>query len=510
MREEKDIFNDLSKLCSSDGYVHIIAYFCYRDNTIRYADQINLDDILHQFSMERLVRTEISTLIGLMFKKDIGLSLPVPDVIQSMIEETESLLKEIHQAMMTPMFTGIDPSKTELSDFNPFVNGSALREPIFYGGESAYNFQYRDFSLKKYAKDNLWFEINKGFSIGDANKVICCIGLIQNEKLQSTLNDLKGKELNKWTMLPGFTLSTKEITIQSGIDKPIVDKILRAFTPPDGLRNQDFNTLNDFNITNAYPLIDLGNEEYLLFQNYSLVEALYETPFYWMSSDKSYVNKAMSNRGDFTEEFSAERLELVFGRDRVFKNIDIIDSKKQKAGEIDVLVIFANRAIVLQAKSKKLTLEARKGNSSCIKDDFKKSIQESYNQGLVCAKLLVDDNYKLVDAYSKEINISRKFKETYIFCVVSDHYPALSFQASQFLKYEQTESIMAPFVMDIFLLDVMTEMLETPLYFLSYISKRTQYSEKISATHELTILSYHLKQNLKDGFWGLIQIPGSV
>ena len=46
--------------------------------------------------------------------------------------------------------------------------------------------------------------------------------------------------------------------------------------------------------------------------------------------------------------------------------------KGKKVGEIDVLVIFGDRAIVLQAKSKRLTLEARKGNDNQIKDDFKK------------------------------------------------------------------------------------------------------------------------------------------
>ena len=85
----------------------------------------------------------------------------------------------------------------------------------------------------------------------------------------------------------------------------------------------------------------------------------------------------MKHRGEFTENFSAERLKSVFGKDRVFTNIDIVDSKKSKAGEIDVLVVFANRAIILQAKSKKLTIAARKGNVNCLQSDFKKAIQES-------------------------------------------------------------------------------------------------------------------------------------
>ena len=87
-------------------------------------------------------------------------------------------------------------------------------------------------------------------------------------------------------------------------------------------------------------------------------------------------------------------------------------------------------------------------------------------------------------------------KAIYLFCVVADHYPALSFQSRQFLKPQKRDTVCAPFIMDIFTLDVMTEMLQTPLRFLSYIDKRSLYDERLHAGHELTILSYHLKRNL--------------
>jgi hypothetical protein len=50
--------------------------------------------------------------------------------------------------------------------------------------------------------------------------------------------------------------------------------------------------------------------------------------------------------------------------------------------------------------------------------------------------------------------------------------------------------------MDIFTLDVMTEMLDSPLYFLSYVNRRVGYSDKLMASHEMVILSQHLKRNL--------------
>ena len=241
------------------------------------------------------------------------------------------------------------------------------------------------------------------------------------------------------------------------------------------------------------------------------MEALYETPFFWFHADDEYQPIAMQHRGEFTEAFSAERLKLVFGENRVFVNIDIYDSKKNRAGEIDVLVVFGNRAILLQAKSKKLTIAARKGNDNSLQDDFKKAIQDAYDQAYLCATLLTDKNYKLIDKKGNELNINRDYKEIYPFCVVSDHYPALSFQARQFLESQETKYIKSPFVMDVFFLDVLTEMLQSPLHFLSYVNRRTSYGEKILSTHELTILSYHLKQNLfMDGEFDMITLEDDI
>nr|WP_241498900.1 SEC-C metal-binding domain-containing protein [Rufibacter ruber] len=163
---------------------------------------------------------------------------------------------------------------------------------------------------------------------------------------------------------------------------------------------------------------------------------------------------------------------------------------------MDVLVIFANRAIVIQAKSKKLTIAARKGNDNSLRSDFKKAVQEAYDQAYLCSTFLNDINYKFIDKSGLELKVNRNFKEIYPICIVSEQYPALSFQARQFLDFKETNTIMPPFVMNVFLLDVMTELLQSPLYFLSYINRRTSYGNKIHSTHELTILAYHLKKNL--------------
>jgi hypothetical protein len=104
MKDEKEIFADLSALCRSPGYVHAIAYLYFRDNMVGYSDEMTAKDMLHLFSMTRLVRTEISTLIGLMIQGEISYALPTPDVLQQYIEQTDALLQEMHKVLSGAFF----------------------------------------------------------------------------------------------------------------------------------------------------------------------------------------------------------------------------------------------------------------------------------------------------------------------------------------------------------------------------------------------------------------------
>lgn len=496
MRAEQEIFEELAGLCSSPGYAHAIAYLCSRDNMIQYSGEMKAENMQHLFSKSRLIRTETSTLIGLMLKNPIDYTLPAPSVLEKYIEATEALLEEIHCTMTASFWQDIDPAKIAEPGFNPFTDGAALREPIFYGGESAYSFQYRDFAPAKYANDDPWLLANKGFSVQDARNVVLAVSRLQDGKAIRFMRAMHGTPQESRTVLPGNAFSVQEVADFGHIDPTIVEKVLSAFAVPPGAHNEQFNALHDFNIANASPLIRMPDGNFLLFHIYSLVEALYEAPFYWMGADKAYVSTAMQNRGAFTEQFAVERLRQVFGAENVLANIDIFESKDTKLAEIDVLVLFGNRALVLQAKSKRLTLEARRGNDLQIKDDFKKSIQDSSDQAYRCAKLIEEGKCTLKDAAGNVVTLPTGLKRIYLICLISDHYPALSFQARQFLKFTATDTISPPFVMDVFALDAMTEMLSSPVHFLSYVDRRTGYTNKLVASHELTILSYHLKKNL--------------
>ena len=95
-------------------------------------------------------------------------------------------------------------------------------------------------------------------------------------------------------------------------------------------------------------------------------------------------------------------------------------------------------------------------------------------------------------------------------CVVSDHYPALSFQAQQFLKYTATDTIKAPLVCDVFFIDVVTEFLDTPLRCLSYLELRARAGNNVMLSHEHTALAFHLKQNLWLGEYDFMVLEDDI
>ena len=81
-----------------------------------------------------------------------------------------------------------------------------------------------------------------------------------------------------------------------------------------------------------------ASESYILLQSYSLLEAVYESPIFWMGAEKTYAPTALTNRGLFAENFVAQRLEAVFDHGRVLRNVEIYRGKNRHT-EADVLVL---------------------------------------------------------------------------------------------------------------------------------------------------------------------------
>jgi hypothetical protein len=493
VRAESEVFKELEAVCAQPGFIDVIAFLCLKDTYIHAVDgKLDTDVMAQQYDRSKLSRTELSTLIGLACKN----GLVQKELSRESLEHTATLIYNLFEEIHSSFYLPIDFEKLLKSKVPPseaLSGGDFMREAIFYSGEGVYKHQYRDLSIIRYQNDNQWLDHNKGFLIDQAAVVIRTIEQLQLGNINKLISEAKSLYLPNY--VPIFKFSIHEIVEYSKLPVDTVIAVINALSanPAEGM--ESFKSVDDFNHRNAFPIIKLDEDEYISFQPYSLWEALYESPFFWFNADKKYSATASKNRGAFTEDFTAQRLEMVFGKDNVYTNIDIFEGKN-KTGEIDVLVTFGHIALVIQAKSKKLTISARKGNSNQLKDDFKKAVQDAYDQAYLCSELLLKEGVVFKYENGDVLKIDQTFKTIFPFCIVSDYYPALASQARQFLTYQVTDVIQFPYVMDVFLIDLLSEMLESPLFFIDYLQKRSDFADTLISHHELTILSVYIKQNL--------------
>ncbi|WP_457329218.1 YecA family protein [Rhizobacter sp. P5_C2] len=503
-RSEGDVVADLLALTGSPGYVHAIAAICVRDNLVVYREELTVSDMEKVHQPSRLLRTELMVLLGFMCRSERDLAEPTAQDLARYVARSDELLSELHEAMWLPMresmlellnsvpSAGGEEGCAEAVEVPP-ASGESMREAIFYGTESAHHFQYRDMAPEKYGRDDAWLLANKGFTSGQASVVartMCDEMSARGAEIYGAAKQM-GVEPSSWLAM--FEFRADDVAHRSGVALDAVQAFMRAFTLPGN--NEGFRSVGDFNEVVAMPLIPTGAGGVLLFDHGAMYESLYESPFYWMFADKTYRPTANEHRGAFTETFSARRLATVFGRKNVHANVNLYRGKN-RLGEADVLVTFGDRIIVVQAKAKKLTLAARKGNDGLLRTDFAAAIQDACDQGWECANAILAKDCRLEDDQGNEVQLPAFIKQVFTLCVVAEHYPALAHQAREYLKAQRTDVILPPLVMDVFLLDTMTEFLSSPVRLLHYLRMRLSVGDEILVNHEFTALAYHLQTNL--------------
>ena len=60
-----------------------------------------------------------------------------------------------------------------------------MREPIFYGGDGAYPFQYLELASERYALDEAWIQINVGIGLEEIRKIANALGQLFSKRIQN-------------------------------------------------------------------------------------------------------------------------------------------------------------------------------------------------------------------------------------------------------------------------------------------------------------------------------------
>lgn len=563
MRKTEIVIKDLKSLISSKGYIYALCMIIFEDFHINpeKIQELNLIKRLSHKEVSLLLGFLIQCQIN--FTPPDSWQ----DLMQ-MKQKTYELMEELHEAFTMPFVEKLQRSlekEQKKKDFRKeqkefFGKGDMLTEPIFYSGTGAYDFQYLDLLERKYKYDKKWLSEKKNFDIEQTKNIAIQIkNIIQEkskkvrlyglkERLPQIIENIKKKNPNKncekyiKEILPmmelyqyvelffedateKINLNTDEIKINEDEWKSFYKELIELFvikksdfdsdvdiqsflnnfsiSIKKGLNSQ-FKTIGNYNLINSHPVIKLDEEKYFVPIPFLLFEAIYESPFYWMTKNKEYEDQAGENRGRVGEEITYEFLSKVFEENKTFKSVKISSKKGKDDTDIDVLCILGSKALCVQVKSKKLTTLSRTGNDEQLQKDFQEAVQDAYEQGLVSRHKIIEKNAKFIDGNGNEIKLSEEIDEVYIMGITTENYPSLAHQVHVMLDKKDNDPF--PIILTIFDLDLLTYYLNDPYDFLYYIRQRTSLMDYFKADEEMSFLGYHLDQKL----WKIPKVDGCL
>jgi hypothetical protein len=490
---KQQVLDRLNELTKTYSFIYILSRIVVRD----FCGPI--DVLFSKNTREHLNNNEFAFLVGLWIK-NVDLNLTIEESSEPKIfDEVYYLMEKLHFTFMADFKFDIN----SLPDYyKHFSQGSVIQEMMFYAGTGAYDKQYTDLVTKKYKYDLDWLKKVKGF---DLNSLPAFYDNIK-DTLQAKLNSRRSRKyLSERAQLMGiFCLSKNEITRGDKNYREILEHLQINLAEQN---NRSFNDIGDFNIYSEKPIIKIADDSYFIPSAFILSESLYESPYYWMLSDKDYINSALRNRGKVGEEITKEIIEPLFGNQNIYQNIVINKTKNDQVTDVDLLAIHNDKAIIFQVKAKKLTALSKKGNRESIVNDFTKAVKNAYDQAILSRDCLIDyGNFKFPQNDEKFISRISKIKEYLIVTIVLDDYPAITHQVHILLGAEIEE---LPVAINIFDLALLAKYLKNVDRFIDYISKRIQYSKYFKADNEMAFLGFHLNKGLKKYDGDLIYLDES-
>ena len=489
-RLQEEIFADLRTLAHEKGALHEISALFYRDwiLTVDLQEGKVTDDPERRWSTDKLNTNEIMLLVGLMVQAPDNQTFAHEAQGTDFAERADRLLREFHDRVNEDARAVFDLTSQRFLE-KPESLGMFAREAIYYGALSFYLHQFAHFARHRYRDDGTWLLQNAGISV----RPVIDIAKFIIAQLTAQLSAVGQSQAE------GQAFSKSELTNSMLVSKTALKKkfgskaaaFIAKFATPAYDANVNFDNPFAINTVMIAPLIDLGDSLYVPSQ-YRLLESVYESPFYWMIVDEEYKAAASDHRGVFLEETTAHILRRVFGNENVFVNARIPVADNQIGGEVDVLVRYGEFVIVVQAKSKRITLKARAGDPEALKADFEGAIAAPYAQALASCALISNGSF-CVDRDKNPIDLPR-LSRLFPLVVLSDAFPAATTLSSSLL--ERPENAPAPVIWDIGVLDCVARMLPTPIEMLFYLKSRGDVFDMSVSDSEYNFLGYHICQKL--------------
>ena len=492
-RNQAEILAELDHLCQAPGFLYT---FCLMT---AWAMWMSTEEVAEIDWHQRPNNQELGLLLGVLVKRPLTLQrIPTEKEFQQQADQASELLEELHGSYTLPPLidlgntsaTGFDPIRRWAEEYQQWMSsGNGLVEPIFYGGEGAYIFQYLEMGAKRYSADEAWLQNNVGMSFPSILEISGALEQLSRDRMRNTDLWAPHEQVCR-DVLSAMSFHPDDLP---GIERRTLDNFLAKFSLVPGKVNQRFDAIGEYNQVHSHPSVELGDGRYWLPLHPNLAQSIYESPFYWMMQDQQYKDTALKNRGDATEVITRDLLVPVFGRPRVHRGV-VVKKGRDDLTDLDVLAISGNKALIIQCKSKKLTLTARAGHAQTLRRDFTQAIQDAYDQALTGRRALLEGDCTFADSEGNRVRLPKVIDEVYILCITGDHYPAVIPQALTYLSKGDQDP--HPVMMSVFDLDVVTHYLRDRFDFLYYIRQRSNHADYFLADNEMAMLGFHLRHKL--------------
>lgn len=524
MKSMQDILDQIKSLTQEQGYIYALCLIVFDDvyPSIDELENINFN--------KKLSYNEIALLLGYLCQDELDFNYPKSSIgLIQMRDRTYDLLHKLHLILIREQKNKLKKLKLRTTPFTVeenidfYLNDQAIVEPIFYSGDCVYDFQYLEYLPKRYKYDLEWLKKNKGYSVNfilgitNSLKTIITKQIYAFKSIQNNISQYTSSkpEISKFEQYQCFFYNLETITIENENWSLFYDNLLfmitfcnynfensKAFNSfidnfscsPNTIFNKEFNLIGDYNEILSKPILRLDEKRFLLPVHYLLAQAIYESPYYWMITDRKYKDTFAKHIGDVGEEITYDFLVNIFGENNTYQSVKIQSSKACTETDIDILCIFKNIALCVQVKSKKFTLKSKKGNVENILKDFKGAIQDAFNQGVVSKNNILGHKAILLKKDKSILEIPTQIDQAFVMGITTENYPTLLHQISLLLKKSPSDPY--PLFTSIFDLELLTYYLNDPYVFLHYIKTRTENQEYFKAENEIHHLSLYLDQNI--------------
>ena len=290
-----------------------------------------------------------------------------------------------------------------------------------------------------------------------------------------------------------FTFSIIEIERKFG--KDVVNSFLKRFAASFGEINKNYSDPTQFNEIYRTPIPIIDEDSIFIPVPPLLCQVPVVTLHYDLIQDLEYEAQYTEARGKHLETKASMLLGSIFGALSFHSNLHFTNHKGED-GEIDLLVQFDNKVIVVECKSKSLTLPAKQGDLNQIGNDFSNAIQLAYDQNQRAIDYI--RSVGKADFYQsdgKKISVRRnRISDVFSIIVTANTYATLGTDLSVFLKKDPDDYY--PWAVCIRDLELIAEYLFDPYLFMHFLKRRLALHGRVLSPDEMDYVGCYLMEGL--------------